>query len=162
MASSNRTVPEGFENMPRTLVSTCLQTNPTEEFSGSISHLEVCGRAGAYGICGPAEPDSGGVAAPELVGSIPAGAELPSCARPQLATAKTMPRSARALWRGRTLGRLWPDEPSGYKSPAIFVRKVYSGGNDTKSASPSRTACVSAMSLISSCQPDQESSTSGP
>src|SRR4051812_709846 len=32
VASSSTTDPEGFENMPRTLVNTCLQTNPTEEF----------------------------------------------------------------------------------------------------------------------------------
>src|SRR4029078_8594237 len=53
VASSSRTVPDGFGNMPRTLVSTCLQTNPTEEFSGSSAHLEVEGTGGTDGALGP-------------------------------------------------------------------------------------------------------------
>jgi len=41
VASSSMTVPEGFANIPRTLLNTCLQTNSAEEFSGSNSHFEV-------------------------------------------------------------------------------------------------------------------------
>lgn len=44
--SSSTTVPEGFGNMPRMLVSTCLQTKCTEEFSGSSAHFDVWGTAG--------------------------------------------------------------------------------------------------------------------
>src|SRR5262245_28033603 len=46
VVSSSMTVPEGCGNRPRTLLSTCLQTNSAEEFSGSSSHFEIFGTAG--------------------------------------------------------------------------------------------------------------------
>jgi hypothetical protein len=46
VVSSSVTVPEGIANIPRTLVKTCLQTNPTEEFSGSRTHFETWGTVG--------------------------------------------------------------------------------------------------------------------
>src|SRR5262245_40579833 len=47
VASSIVTVPEGCGNNPRTFENTCLHTNPTEEFSGSRTHFETAGTAGA-------------------------------------------------------------------------------------------------------------------
>src|SRR4051812_8220074 len=108
VASSSMTAPEGFGNMPRTLVNTCLQTNSTEEFSGSSPHFEVWERAGTDGLSGPVETApavavsrellvTGDLAAPGFAGSSPAGTEFPAGARLQPATAKTKPKNAPAL-----------------------------------------------------------------
>src|SRR5688500_7030589 len=69
VASSSVTVPEGCGNIPRTLDKTCLQTNPTEEFSGSRTQFETCGTAGA-GTAGP----SGAVEAAPAVAGAPVAA----------------------------------------------------------------------------------------
>src|SRR5262245_60274272 len=101
VASSSMTVPAGFENMPRTLVSTCLQTNPTEEFSGSSAHLEVEGTGGANGTSGPLAAAGAVALSPTLpvAGaflSSPAAAAFPSGPWPQPAAAKRRPNSAPA------------------------------------------------------------------
>src|SRR5262245_47091001 len=54
VVSSIVTAPEGCWNIPRTLENTCLQTNPTEEFSGSRAHFDTAGTAGAAAGAGEA------------------------------------------------------------------------------------------------------------
>src|SRR5262245_39587142 len=70
VVSSIVTAPEGCWNMPRTLENTCLQTNPTDEFSGSRAHFDTAGTAGA-GAAG--EPGAGEAAAAAAAGLVAAG-----------------------------------------------------------------------------------------
>jgi hypothetical protein len=46
VSSSSTTVPDGCGNRPRTLLCTCFDTNATDEFSGSKSHVAIFGTAG--------------------------------------------------------------------------------------------------------------------